>query len=289
MTATSSLHLVKHASLADTNGDGHRGVGDEIRWTFTLTNTGTRTLNTLSVSDPTAGAVTCPAGALAPGASTTCTADSPHLVTQADVDAGVVSNTATAAAVDSSAATVGSNPSSTDTPLEQRVGLRLVKKGVPTDVNHNRRIDAGDTIAWTFTVTNTGLVTLTKVEVTDTRAGHVTCPVTTLAPGESTTCTADDAYTITAADAKAGVVHNVATATGDCGCAAHVEAAHAAAIVPTAKVAVPATVVPGLPFTGAMGVVWCVRAAIAFLLAGAFLMIATGRRRRRQPPEATDI
>ena len=141
-TATSGLQLVKHAAVTDTNGDGRAGVGDQITWTFTLTNTGSRTLDTLSVTDPTAGPVTCPVTTLAPGASTTCTADANRTITQADVDAGVVSNTATAAAVDSSGNPVSSNPSSTDTPLDQKVSLRLVKKGVPTDVNGDGRIDA---------------------------------------------------------------------------------------------------------------------------------------------------
>ena len=74
-------------------------------------------------------------------------------------------------------------------------------------------------------------------------------------------------------------MHNVATATGSCGCSATVLAAHAAAIVPTTKVSTPATVVPGLPFTGAMGVVWAVRGGLALLLAGAFLLVLTRRRR----------
>ena len=49
---------------------------------------------------------------------------------------------------------------------------------------------AGDTIAYTFVVTNTGNVTLDSVAVDDPLVGAVSCPVTTLAPGASTTCTA---------------------------------------------------------------------------------------------------
>jgi hypothetical protein len=204
------------------------------------------------------------------------------VVTQADVDAGVVSNTATAAAVDATGSDVGSNPSSTDTPLEQLVALRLVKNGVPTDTNENGLVDVGDTIQWSFVVTNIGLVTVTDVTVTDTKAGPVTCADTMLAPGQSTTCTADTPYSITAADQQAGVVHNVATVIGDCGCNATVLAVHAAAIVPTHQVPAPATVVPGLPFTGAMGVVWAVRGGLALMLVGAFLVLATRRRRQNE-------
>ena len=61
-------------------------------------------------------------------------------------------------------------------------------------------------------VTNTGNVTLTGVTVDDPKVGTVTCPATTLAPAESTTCTAT--YTLTQADVDAGEVVNNATASG---------------------------------------------------------------------------
>ena len=44
-------------------------------------NTGTTTITTLAVTDPKAGASTCPATTLAPGASTTCTATAAHTIT----------------------------------------------------------------------------------------------------------------------------------------------------------------------------------------------------------------
>ncbi len=61
-------------------------------------------------------------------------------------------------------------------------------------------------------MTNTGNVTLTAVGVSDPQVGPVTCPVTTLAPGASTTCT--KTYTLTQADVDAGSVVNTATASG---------------------------------------------------------------------------
>ena len=48
--------------------------------------------------------------------------------------------------------------------------------------------------------------------VDDPLVGAVDCPVTTLAPTETTTCTAT--YTLTQADVDAGVVDNTATVTG---------------------------------------------------------------------------
>ena len=60
--------------------------------------------------------------------------------------------------------------------------------GAITDVDGNGA-DAGDTIAYTFIVTNTGNVTLNPVSVTDPKVGAVTCPATPLAPGR-----VDDLY-----------------------------------------------------------------------------------------------
>jgi uncharacterized repeat protein (TIGR01451 family) len=93
--------------------------------------------------------------------------------------------------------------------------LAIVKHAAaPVDVNGNGVTDAGDTIQYTFTVTNTGQLPMSNIGVTDAKAGTVTCPNPALAPGASETCTADNPYSITAADVTAGAVDNSATAQG---------------------------------------------------------------------------
>jgi hypothetical protein len=98
----------------------------------------------------------------------------------------------------------------------QVTGLELVKSALVTDVNTNGLVDAGDTISYTFAVTNTGSVTISDLAIDDpmlAAAGVViSCDDTQLAPGEDTTCAGE--YTITEADVDAGSVVNVATAVG---------------------------------------------------------------------------
>ncbi|MFG1884060.1 hypothetical protein [Micromonospora sp. NPDC049102] len=78
----------------------------------------------------------------------------------------------------------------------------------------------GQQVPYRFHVVNTGGLTLTTVTVTDVQAppssnanlGPITCAVTTLAPGETTACTAT--YTVTQADLDNDGVTDTATAHG---------------------------------------------------------------------------
>ncbi|WP_428963116.1 DUF7507 domain-containing protein [Micromonospora fluostatini] len=77
------------------NGDvAHKG--DEIFYTYRVTNTGNVSISNVAVNDPTAGQVVCDRTTLAPGTSTDCHAVNPYVVTEADVKAGKVVNTARA-------------------------------------------------------------------------------------------------------------------------------------------------------------------------------------------------
>ena len=136
------------------------------------------------MNDPTAGAISCPATTLAPGATTTCTS-SAHVVTQADVDAGSVTNTATAGGKDPHGNPVTSSPASATTPIAQTSTVALTKTASNADVNGDFKIDLGDTVTWRLRVKNTGTTTLTSVSVGDPSAGTATCPAGSLAPGAS--------------------------------------------------------------------------------------------------------
>ncbi|GAA3572398.1 hypothetical protein GCM10022197_31400 [Microlunatus spumicola] len=210
-----TLSLDKRAGTpVDVDGDGVTGVGDVVPYTFTVTNSGTRPVTAVAVVDPKAGAVRCEATELAPGASTGCATTVDYVVTQADVDAGAVLNTATARATGPDGAAVVSNPDSTRTDLAGVAAATLVKTALPVDDrNGDGRTDAGDRVAFRFAVTNTGTLSLTGLRVDDAMLADagitVSCPITTLAPGASTVCTSGS-YRITAADERAGQIRNTA-------------------------------------------------------------------------------
>ena len=174
------------------NGNGRVDAGDTIACTFLVKNTGAVTVTGVSSHRPhVAGAVNCPVTTLQPGASTTCTAT----VHDHPGRRGLRCRSTTRRTANGTPPTgpaVQSPPDSTSTPTSTVATLTLSKSaGPPTDVNANGRVDAGDTIAYSFLVTNTGTLTLTGVAVSDPKVGAVSCPVTTLQPGQSTTCTDD--------------------------------------------------------------------------------------------------
>jgi uncharacterized repeat protein (TIGR01451 family) len=179
-------------------------VGDVLSYEFDVANTGNVTINGISVSDDKIASVSCPVSTLAPGASTTCSAD--YTVTQDDLNAGSVTNIASV----SGTPTGGTLTPPTDTATvngTQTPSLSVDKRATTTTF-----AAVGDTLTYEYDVTNTGNVEITAISVSDDRIASVSCPVTTLAPGASTTCTATD--TVSQADLDAGSVTNIATTSG---------------------------------------------------------------------------
>lgn len=183
-------------------------VGDVISYKLTITNSGETYLTGVSVTDGNATITSCSvtlATNLAQGESFSCVAT--HIVTDADMAAGKVDNTATA--------------TSTNAYLIRYSNLVTVPLTAAPAIQVSKALasaapaKAGDTIGYTITVKNTGNVTLNSVTVTDANATLGACSVVTpatLAVGASFTCAAT--HVVTNADFAAGKVDNVAAASG---------------------------------------------------------------------------
>jgi len=285
------LDLLKSAAApVDRNGSGRIDAGDTIAFTFTVTNTGNVPMRGIRVVDPLVGEVTCDEVTLAPGASTPCRAVEPYVLTQDDIDAGTVHNVAHAEGLPPSGQPVVSPDAETTTPINRQPGLSLVKQAALQDTNGNGKADVGESIIFTFTLTNTGNVRLTGVTVTDPMVGDVTCARTSLAPGEQTTCRAAKPYVVTAADAEKGSVVNVATASGSAGGDQVVTSPPSSTTTPTVRPDAPKSPDPtppkepkvpetaGLPDAGGPAG-WLLVGGLALLLGGGVLLLGVWGRR----------
>lgn len=212
-----ALALVKSASPALSTPPA---PGDLITFSFTVSNTGNLELREVAIIDrlPGLSAITYTwpgdAGVLFPGQEGTGTAT--YAITQADIDAGVVANTAVANGTTEAGANVPSNEADTSTPLERAPALTLVKTADGAGITDPA--EPGQPIVYSFTVTNSGNTTLTAVAITDQLSGlpplTYTWPAAdgVLLPGQEATATST--YSTTAADIDNGEVTNNATATG---------------------------------------------------------------------------
>ena len=227
-------------------------AGDTLTYTFDVTNTGDTTITGVVINEdafdlPGPIVITPPADIdLSPSEAQQWTGS--YTLTQADIDNtfasadGDVDNLASATGTDPAGDPVTSNQDPAEIPLPAVASLSIVKSAVvddndtPTDPlddtdwqdDGDGIPEAGDTIIYSYVVTNDGNVTLSNVDVSDAfelpaltaDLGPITCDdvvggdnvIATMAPGDVVNCTAD--YTVSQADIDVGAVGNTATAVG---------------------------------------------------------------------------
>lgn len=194
-----TLSLTKAGAAPVENGtDGVINAGDTILYTYVVTNTGNVTINSTTPVDTgpqfntvngtgTLGAFTlvsttngATSGAtLAPGESGTWTA----LYTLSNVDAyraaGILA--ATGNAVENAATATGTpvtgtlgpvTPATTESEIPANPKMAIVKsRAFTTDTAPLLQANVGDVITYTYTVTNTGNVTINTVSINDIHEG----------------------------------------------------------------------------------------------------------------------
>lgn len=175
-------------------------VGSTVTWTYIVTNTGSRELIKIAVTDDQGVVVSCPGTTLDAGTSFTCTATGTAV-------AGQYTNvgTVTAEETDGSTATA-SDPSHYFGQAAAAVSIEKRTNGFDADTPPGPPIPVGSAVNWTYVITNLSAGTLSNIAVTDDQGVSVSCPGTTLAPGASMTCTASGV-------AQPGQYANVGTVT----------------------------------------------------------------------------
>ena len=189
-------------------------VGQVINYSYVVTNTGNTALaGPVSITDDKVMGVACPNlntvgnldDKLDLNESLTCAGS--YGITTADLNSGSVTNNATA-----TVGAVVSAPVTTTVRMAENKALFLAVSANPTSYSQ-----AGQTITYTYTISNIGAPTLGPAQfiVID---DHISAPIncgdanTILITNQTVTCTAT--YTITPNDMTVSQLSNVATASG---------------------------------------------------------------------------
>ena len=182
-----SLEKLTNGVDADDPSGPNVPVGNPVQWTYIVVNAGGVELTNVSLSDDQEGAISCPKTVLGLGESMTCTASGVATL-------GQYANLATVTADSSEGPVDDTDPSHYfGVPPEDDPGIKIEKatNGIDADsIAAAPVLTEGDPVTWTYVVTNTGNTVLSDVEVTDDQGVEVSCPKTTLEPGESMTCQA---------------------------------------------------------------------------------------------------
>lgn len=190
--------------------DSYSKIGDEIKYTITIKNTGNVPLDLISFNDPMFPDLVLDPNPLplAVGTSTVLTAT--HTVTREDIVAGEVVNTVTVDA-ECSVCEVKDLDEQVDTETVPFVSLDA-SYTISKTVDKTTFQKVGDVLTYTITVTNTGELDLENVKIVDPMFPDLTLPKETLAVGEVVTI--EVKHTITQADVDAKHVLNSVRLTG---------------------------------------------------------------------------
>jgi uncharacterized repeat protein (TIGR01451 family) len=190
---TSSPAIVLHKSADRLTAK----VGDTVTYSYEVRNTGDVSLSNLVLVDSELGAIPLGVSTLAPNATQTVTGT--HVVLDGDLP-GPLTNTAVVTGTGPTGA-VRSSQDNVSVALSNQPKLEVEKTASRSSAL------PGEVVTYTYTIKNTGDVSLSNVKATDTPLGTVTLSSTTLAVGASATGTLT--YTVQAGDLPGPLVSTV--------------------------------------------------------------------------------
>ena len=191
-------------------------AGGTVNYTYVITNIGSVPIRQLAVTDDKIATVTCDKTVIVDtssgGTPDFATCQAVYTITQADVDAGSVTNIAQATGVPDFGTLGSLTDTATVTGPTRTPELTFKKASSLTTFGA-----VGSSVPYTFTLKNTGNVTLTDVSVSDPLIPGLTCSFATLLPDAEQTC--NGSYTVTQTDvdnfaANGTKLSNTATARG---------------------------------------------------------------------------
>ena len=139
-------------------------VGDPVRWTYEITNTGNVALR-WSASDDQGVALACPRLVfIFPGQTIICRGG-------AQAQAGQYENTGTATGTTSTGTEVTDADPSHYFGARAELAVQKSTNGIDADVGPGPQVPVGDPVTWTYVVTNPGNVAIADVAVADDQAG----------------------------------------------------------------------------------------------------------------------
>lgn len=198
-----SIDIEKSTNQADADDPPGPSIAVDgrVTWRYEVTNTGNAPLTDIAVTDDQGVTVQCPdIVLLRAGESITC-------FSLSTAEAGQYENIGSVEGTSPSGAVLTDDDPSHHFGVEGEIELQKLTNGEDADQAPGPFIPVGDSVTWTYQVTNTGNSELTDVEVVDFVGGDVSCPQTDLAVDETMTCTATGTTT-------AGQYTNLARATG---------------------------------------------------------------------------
>ena len=252
-------------------------VGDELHYSFEVTNTGNLAFIKLTVNDPRLGIVdlvidlTDP---LLPGESYIHEFTVPYVVTEEDVEAAApIINTLTVVG-ETEEGFEDEDEDDVIVPFEQIDPIIPPILALEKLAHEKSFAKAGDLIHYYFELTNEGIVPIVKLTVNDPKLGIVNLVIDLaddpLMPGDTLTYEFAEAYVVTEADVAAGKVENVLTVIGESPDGAEDEVTDDL-VVPMEKI------LPHVPSTGEYITYWY---GLSTLLGGALLLVLFNRRRQ---------
>jgi hypothetical protein len=178
------------------------GLSDNVTYTYTITNTDNVTISGISLHDDKLGDIPLGNTVLGPGDNVTASAS--HTVVVSDYP-GPLENEATVTGTRPNSDNVTASASETVDLIPYAATLQVIKTADVSSASPH------ETIVYTYTIINTGDVTISNLSLEDSELGPIVLPTTSLGPSDNVTATQD--YTVVVDDLPGPLV-NTAIATG---------------------------------------------------------------------------